>query len=84
MRKMVKRWFGPYIVLRVFDNATYKLSELDGAELRVLIAGKRIKLFKKRDAELMMENIAPETEANGIDEQEEEEEVQEDEPDQEI
>ena len=37
MRKMVKRWFGPYIVLRVFDNATYKLKELDGAKIGIPI-----------------------------------------------
>ena len=77
----MKRWFGPYIVLHVFDNATYKLSELDGAELRVLVAGKRIKLFKKHNGELMMEDIALEIKANDIDE--EEKEAQEDEPDKE-
>ena len=43
MQKVVKRWFGPYIVLRVFDNATYKLKELDGAKIKIPIAGKRIK-----------------------------------------
>ena len=57
MRKMVKRWFGPYIVMHVFDNATYKLCELDGTELRVTIAGKRIKLFKTKGGE--MADIAP-------------------------
>ncbi|MCO5588040.1 hypothetical protein L7F22_041994 [Adiantum nelumboides] len=32
MRKMVKRWFGPYAILHVYPNATYKLCELDGTD----------------------------------------------------
>ena len=48
MRKFVKRWFGPYEVRKVFDNGTYRLCELDGTVLRVPIAGKRVKIFKKR------------------------------------
>ena len=62
MRKMVKRWFGPYIVVHVFDNATYKLCELDGTEVRVPIAGKSIKLFKKKGVEMAIENVASEIE----------------------
>ena len=50
MRKVAKRWFGPYVVKHVHDNATYSLCELDGTELKTPIVGKRIKLFKKRDA----------------------------------
>ena len=72
MRKMVKRWFGPYIVMHVFDNATYKLCELDGTELRVTIAGKRIKMFKKKGVEMAIEDAAPETEIDeNIDDDEE-------------
>ena len=48
MRKFKKRWFGPYEVRKVFDNGTYRLCELDGTMLRVPIAGKRVKIFKKR------------------------------------
>ena len=48
MRKFAKRWFGPYEVRKVFDNGTYRLCELDGTILRVPIAGKRVKVFKKR------------------------------------
>jgi hypothetical protein len=48
LRKFAKRWFGPYEVQKVFDNGTYRLSELDGTELRVPIPGKRVKIFKKR------------------------------------
>ncbi len=48
IKKFAKRWFGPYVVKMVYDNATYALSELDGTDLRIPIAGKRIKIFKKR------------------------------------
>ena len=50
MRKVTKRWFGPYVVKHVHDNATYSLCELDGTELKIPIVGKMIKLFKQRDA----------------------------------
>ena len=33
------------------DNATYHLAELDGSRLAVPIAGKRVKIFKKRQDE---------------------------------
>ncbi|KAL3696508.1 hypothetical protein R1sor_010584 [Riccia sorocarpa] len=49
LRKFSRRWFGPYVVVRVLDNATYLLRELDGTPLRVPIAGKRVKIFKRRD-----------------------------------
>ena len=42
------RWFGPYIVTSVNDNATYHIAELDGTRIEVLVAGKQIKAFKKR------------------------------------
>jgi hypothetical protein len=48
LRKFAKRWFGLYEVRKVFDNGTYCLCELDGTELRVPIAGKRVNIFKKR------------------------------------
>ena len=51
IRKFAKRWFGPYEVRKVFDNGTYRLCELDGTILRVPIAGKRVKIFKKRTDE---------------------------------
>ncbi|MCO5587992.1 hypothetical protein L7F22_041945 [Adiantum nelumboides] len=58
MRKMVKRWFGPYVVLHAYDNATYKLCELDGTQLKVPIAGKRIELYKKREGEFVLEDLS--------------------------
>ena len=48
IRKFAKRWFGPYEVRKVFENGTYRLCELDGTTLRLLIVGKRVKIFKKR------------------------------------
>ena len=30
------------------DNGTYHLAELDGTRMAILVAGKRIKAFKKR------------------------------------
>jgi hypothetical protein len=48
VRKFAERWFGPYIVKKVYENFTYKLSELDGTLILNVVAGKRIKIFKKR------------------------------------
>ncbi|KAH7294491.1 hypothetical protein KP509_27G003100 [Ceratopteris richardii] len=48
-KKLTQQWFGPYIVSKVNNNGTYALCELNGVALKTLIAGKRIKLFKKRD-----------------------------------
>ena len=49
MRKFSKRWFGPYVVKHVHGNATYSLFELDGTDVKIPIAGKRIKVFRKRE-----------------------------------
>ncbi|KAL3685685.1 hypothetical protein R1sor_003707 [Riccia sorocarpa] len=49
LRKFSKRWFGSYVVVEVNNNVTYTLRELDGARLRTPIAGKRVKIFKRRD-----------------------------------
>jgi hypothetical protein len=48
-RKFSQRWFGPYVVKKVGDNATYHLAELNGTLLALPIASKRIKVFKRRD-----------------------------------
>ena len=72
MRKMVKRWFGPYIVMHVFDNATYKLCELDGTEVKGPIAGKRIKLFKTKGGEIADKGITPDIEIGEDNESDEE------------
>jgi hypothetical protein len=56
LRKFAKRWFGPYVVVTVHDNATYLLKELDGTRLKIPIAGKRVKIFKRRDGEINVED----------------------------
>jgi hypothetical protein len=49
----------------VFDNGTYRLSDLDGTELRVPIAGKRVKIFKKRtDKEPYVRNTDDKEQSN--------------------
>ena len=48
-RKFSQRWFGPYVVKKVEDNATYRLAELDGTPLALPIARKRVKIFKRRE-----------------------------------
>ena len=50
-RKFARRWFRPYVVTSANDNATYHLAELDGSRLAIPIAGKRVKIFKKRQDE---------------------------------
>ena len=45
IRKFMKRWFGPY---EVRAKGTYRLSKLDGTILKLPIAGKQVKIFKKR------------------------------------
>jgi hypothetical protein len=47
-RKFAKRWFGSYVGKKVEGNATYLLAELGGIRLALAIAGKRIKIFKRR------------------------------------
>ena len=36
------------MVLKVHQNATYSLRELDGTHLKVPIAGHRVKIFRRR------------------------------------
>ena len=48
IRKFAKRLFGPYIVKKVYDNATYILSELDGTLLQNVMHKKRLQIVKKR------------------------------------
>jgi hypothetical protein len=46
------------VVVATHDNATYTLRELDGTMLKIPIAGKRIKTFKKTDDIFDSNNIA--------------------------
>ena len=45
VRKFARRWFGLYEVERINDNDIYLLCELAGTMLRILVAGKYIKVF---------------------------------------
>jgi hypothetical protein len=56
--KFKPKWFGPYIVAESHDNGSYSLTELDGTFIKSKFAGKRIKLFKKRDEAINLEDIA--------------------------
>ena len=47
-RKFARRWFRPYVVTSANDNEMYHLAELDGTRMEILVAGKRIKAFKKQ------------------------------------
>ena len=73
MRKMVNRWFGPYIVLHAFDNATYKLCGFDGIDLKILIVGKQIKLFRKKEANMVLKDLVPKARINKSDGMDDEE-----------
>ena len=37
------------MVKKLEDNATYRLAELDGTPLALLISGKSVEIFKRRD-----------------------------------
>ncbi|KAL3676446.1 hypothetical protein R1sor_026394 [Riccia sorocarpa] len=41
----------------VYDNATYSLRELDDTPLRIQVAGKRVKLFRKREGSKGLEDF---------------------------
>jgi hypothetical protein len=56
VRKFAKRWFGPYVVKQVYENAIYLLRELDGTKLKIPIAGKRIKLFRKKNEDIIFDD----------------------------
>jgi hypothetical protein len=58
LRKYSRRWFGPYVVVATYDNATYTLHELDGTMLKIPVAGKRIKTFRWRDRKFYSDDIA--------------------------
>ena len=67
------------MVLQVHNNATYSLRKLDGTRLKVLIVGKRVKIFKQRYDRLDMETIANEFDL--FDDVENDEEVEDQEVD---
>ena len=46
------------MVVATHDNATYTLRELDGTVLRLFIASKQIKAFKKKEGRFHSDDIA--------------------------
>jgi hypothetical protein len=48
-RKFTPKWTGPYVVIDVDEYHTYRLRTLDDITLSKRVAGKRVKLFKRRD-----------------------------------
>ncbi|MCO5610085.1 hypothetical protein L7F22_064320 [Adiantum nelumboides] len=57
--KWVKDGLG-HMLCFMHMNATYKLCELDGTELKVPIARKRVKLFKRQEGEFELEDLRSE------------------------
>jgi uncharacterized protein YdaT len=45
------------VVVATHNNATYTFRELDGKILKIPIAGKRIKTFKRRDGRFYADDI---------------------------
>jgi hypothetical protein len=49
-RKFSRRWFGPYVVKKVEDTATYRLTELDSTPLALRLPEKELRsLNRDRD-----------------------------------
>jgi hypothetical protein len=69
LKKIARKWFGPYVVIDVHDNGTYSLRELDGTRLKVPVAGKRVKAFRRRDSRFTPNDLAEVVEFD-LDEQE--------------
>lgn len=47
-RKFAKKWFGTYVVKHVNNNVIFLLQKLNGTKLKLPIACKMIKLFRKK------------------------------------
>lgn len=45
------------MVVIVYDNTTYSLSKLDGMRLKIHMAKKQVKAFKKRDNRFNSNNL---------------------------
>ncbi|KAG5458928.1 MAG: hypothetical protein BJ554DRAFT_760 [Olpidium bornovanus] len=62
-RKLLPRWFGPYVVDDVNRDArTYVLRELDGTPLKTQYLGTRVRLFCRRTGEMRTESTQLEAE----------------------
>jgi hypothetical protein len=70
LRIFSQRWFGSYVVVTTYDNATYTLRELNGTMLKIPIVGKWIKTFRRRDSRIFFNDVA-DFEIHEVDEVEE-------------
>jgi hypothetical protein len=52
--KFARRWKRPYVIVKIFSNAVYRLRELDGSILANLVAGKRVKFYMQRVGQTKM------------------------------
>lgn len=43
--------------MEVYENNNYKLCELNGGNLKISIAGKKIKVFKRHDNKFIFQNL---------------------------
>ena len=57
VRKFARRWFGPYVVERINDSATYLLRELDRTMLRIPVVGKCINVFWRKDGRFFYNDL---------------------------
>jgi hypothetical protein len=57
LRKFSKRWFGPYIVWKVFEDGTYGLQEMDGTMIKNLIARKDSRSTKNDKIRICFPNM---------------------------
>lgn len=70
-KKVARRWKGPYVVLKLNPNVTYKVRELDGIELKTLIARRRIKFFRRQiqDQDVFAEDLEEEVSSGDLEEE---------------
>lgn len=55
--KFTNKWFGPYLIVKIHENGSCMLAELDGTRLSKTVAANRLKLFKSREEVLDPEEI---------------------------
>ena len=83
VRKFARRWFGPYVVERVNDNATYLLRELDGTMFKIPIARNHIKVFWRTNGRFHSDDfesfLSPQTTEDNIEDADEVHSEEEDE-----
>lgn len=47
LRKLQKRWLGPYEVIGTFPNGTVQLATIDHVKFKLLVNGHRLRLYHK-------------------------------------